>query len=146
MPNHIRRERGGENLKKNIVKCHCGARATLRPASAVHGDRALIEHLFVCSRYPKCDSYVGVHRNTLKPMGTLANSELRIKRIAAHKAFNTLWESGLMKKWQAYKWMAAKFALNSKQAHIAMFSEYMCDELISTCKQAMENNNICQNP
>jgi len=127
-------------LKKNIVKCHCGARAMLRPASVVHGDKAKNEYLYICSRYPACDSYVGVHKKTLKPLGTLADKALRIKRIETHKAFNQLWESGLMKKWQAYKWMEAKFGLNSQQAHIAKFSEYMCNELIALCENSFKKN------
>jgi len=126
-------------LKRNIVKCHCGAHAALRPASVVHGGKAKGEYLYVCSRYPACDSYVGIHRASLKPLGTLAGKELRGKRIEAHKVFNLLWESGLMKKWQAYKWMEAKFGLCGRQAHIAKFSEYMCDELISVCEQVLQN-------
>lgn len=128
------------NMKKDIVKCHCGAHAVLRSASVVHGQKASEEYLYVCSRYPACDSYVGVHKNSLKPLGTLAGKELRCKRMEAHRVFNRLWESGLMKKWQAYKWMEAKFGLNSKQAHIAKFSEYMCDELIAVSEQALRNN------
>ena len=129
-------------MKKNIVKCHCGAQAMKRPASVVHGDRAKGEYLYICSRYPACDSYVGSHKKSLKPMGTLANKELRAKRIEAHRVFNLMWESGIMEKWQAYKWMAAKFGMHSEQAHIAKFSEYMCNELIIVCKQALQNNNI----
>lgn len=129
-------------MKKDIVKCHCGARATLRPGTVVHGDKAKVEYLYVCSRYPLCDSYVGVHNNSLKPLGTLAGKELRGKRIEAHKVFNLLWESGMMKKWQAYKWMEAKFGISSQQAHIAKFSERMCDELITICGLALQNNNI----
>lgn len=129
-------------MKKNVVKCHCGAHAARRPASVVHGDKAIEDFLFVCSRYPACDSYVGVHRNSSRPLGTLAGKELRCKRIEAHRVFNQLWESGLMKKWQAYKWMEAKLGLNSQQAHVARFSSYMCDELISVCKQTLENNHM----
>jgi len=129
-------------LKRTIIKCHCGAHAQKRPASVVHGDKANGEYLYVCSRYPACDSYVGVHKKSLKPLGTLAGRELRGKRIEAHKYFNRLWESGIMKKWQAYKWMEGKFGLNSQQAHIAEFSEYMCGELIAECKRALKNNNI----
>jgi len=127
-------------LKKNIVKCHCGACAMLRPASVVHGDKAGKEYLYICSRYPACDSYVGVHKKSKQPLGTLADKSLRAKRIQAHKVFNRLWESGTMKKWQAYKWMEAKFGLNSQQAHIAKFSEYMCNELIALCEKSFQNS------
>lgn len=127
-------------MKKNTVKCHCGAHAVLRPASVVYGSKANNEYLYVCARYPACDSYVGVHKKSLKPLGTLADRELRSKRIQAHKVFNQLWMSGMMQKWQAYKWMQAKLGLNSEQAHIAKFSVYMCDELISICEQVLKNN------
>ena len=128
-------------MKKKTIKCpYCGAQAVIRPASVVHGESAWEEFLCVCSRYPACDSYVGVHTKTMQPKGTLANGDLRHKRIMAHKAFNLFWTSGLMSKWQAYKWLQAKFGLNANQAHIGKFSEIMCDELISICKQAGENN------
>lgn len=66
-------------------------------------------------------------------MGTLANGDLRHKRILAHKAFDPLWKSGRMKKWQAYAWLQAMLGLNEEQTHIAKFSEYMCDQVISLC-------------
>ncbi len=128
-------------MKKTKIKCpYCGAKATLHPSSYVYGKAAKAgSYLYVCDRFPKCDSYVGAHIKSKEPMGTLANGELRNKRIQAHKAFDRIWKSGIMKKWQAYKWMEGKLALNSKQAHIGMFSEYMCDTLITACNQAYDN-------
>lgn len=75
-------------------------------------------------------------------MGTLADGNLRNKRIQAHKAFDTMWKCGAMTKWQAYKWLQGKFSLNSDQAHIAKFGEYMCDQLILECNNAYKNMNI----
>jgi len=134
--------RRDEKMKRKIIKCHCGAHAMKRPASVVHGDKAQGKYLYICSRYPACDSYVGVHKKNLEPLGTLANKEMRLKRIEAHRIFNRLWESGLMKKWEAYSWLAATLCLNRQQAHIALFSVYMCNEVIAECKRALKNNNI----
>jgi hypothetical protein len=72
-------------------------------------------------------------------MGSLADADLRHKRIEAHKAFNWLWESGLMTKAQAYKWMQAKLGIRSEHAHIAKFSYYMCDQLIQICNESRQN-------
>ena len=72
-------------------------------------------------------------------MGTLANGDLRHKRMEAHKAFNWMWDSGLMSKRQAYRWMQAKLGLPEEQAHIAKFGEYLCDQLIAICQQTQEN-------
>ncbi len=41
---------------------------------------------------------------------------------------------------QAYKWMQAKLGLSKQQAHIAMFSDYRCDQLIQACYEARKNN------
>ena len=130
--------------KRKQIHCpYCGAKATLRPSSAVYGDAAKTDgYLYVCDRYPKCDSYVGAHKKTKLPMGTLANGNLRNKRIQAHKAFDWMWKSGLMTKWQAHKWMQGKLDLSDEQAHIAMFSEYMCDRLIAECNKAYKNQQM----
>jgi len=132
-------------MKKKSIKCpYCGRTAVLRDASYVYGDKAIERYVYVCSRYPACNSYVGVHENTLLPKGTLANGDLRSKRISAHKAFDLIWKTGIMKKAEAYRWMQYKFGLTSQQAHIGLFSEYMCDQLIQECEKTLQNNNaVC---
>lgn len=66
-------------------------------------------------------------------MGTLANGELRHKRILAHRAFNRLWQEGYMGKQAAYRWLQVQLGLPESMAHIAMFSEYLCDRVIALC-------------
>ncbi|WP_326975340.1 zinc-finger-containing protein [Caproicibacter sp. BJN0012] len=126
-------------LKRIQIKCpYCGAQAVLRPASVVYGKetKSKESYLYVCSRWPQCDAYVGTHRKDLSPMGTLANGDLRHKRILAHKALESLWKSSRMEKRQAYVWLQAKLGLNSQQTHIAKFSEFMCDQVIAVCSEA----------
>ena len=123
-------------MKRVNIRCpYCGSRALLRPASVVYGPRAADPAVpyYVCARYPACDSYVAAHRDTHLPMGTLANRPLRRKRIDAHRAFNRLWESGLMTKKQAYLWLQAKLGLPKQEAHIGKFSLFRCEEVISLC-------------
>ena len=75
----------------------------MHPASFVYGNsRSAGSYLYVCDRYPACNSYVAAHRATRQPMGSLADGELRHKRIQAHRAFDRLWRSGLMTKKEAY--------------------------------------------
>lgn len=80
-------------MKRVNIKCpYCGSRALLRPASVVYGPKAinLSAPYYVCAHYPACDSYVATHRDNRLPMGTLANAELRRKRIQAHVALGRL--------------------------------------------------------
>lgn len=80
--------------KQQNVKCpYCGRPAILRDAAYVYKENALDKHLYVCSGYPECDSYVGVHAGTMKPKGTLANGDLRHKRIETHRLFDAIWKT-----------------------------------------------------
>lgn len=88
-------------MKRVNIKCpYCGSWALPRPASVICGSKAAdpAAPYYVCARYPACDSYVAAHKDTRLPMGTLADSALRRKRIETHRAFSRLWEDGLMTK------------------------------------------------
>ena len=76
--------------KPKIIRCpYCGGTAILRDASFVYGTHSHGGQVYVCSHYPSCNSYVGVHPGTKIPKGTLANRELRQKRIQAHRIFRS---------------------------------------------------------
>lgn len=128
-------------MKKHTIRCpYCGGTAVLKDAAFVYGNKSHGGKLYVCSNYPVCDAYVGVHSDTTIPKGTLANKSLREKRIQAHRAFDQIWKRGILTKPEAYHWIADKFGLNTKQAHIGNFSEYMCDQLIRESKKVLYNN------
>lgn len=123
-------------MKRVNIKCpYCGSRALLRPASVVYGGRAVDPSApyYVCARYPACDSYVAAHKDNRLPMGTLANADLRRKRIQAHTAFDHLWKEGRMSKRQAYLWLQAKLDLPEQDAHIGRFSTFRCEQVIQLC-------------
>lgn len=130
--------------KKHLtVKCpYCGRQAILRDASYVYKEQTLDKYLYVCSGYPECDSYVGVHANTLHPKGSLANGDLRHKRIETHRLFDAIWKNGIFSRKEAYRWMQDKFSLTSRQAHIGQFSDYRCDCLMDECRKILKNNHV----
>lgn len=114
-----------------VICPYCHRKAVLRPASDLFGNHATGKDLlYVCAGYPRCDAYVGVHAKTLKPLGTLANRSLRIKRVQAHKAFDTLWQQGPFTRRGAYQLLRLRFGLTEEDAHIGKFSEEMCEETI----------------
>lgn len=144
MSKHTQKE-GGIKMKKKIkpIRCpYCGHTAVLRKASSVYKNRAIEEYLYVCSNYPACDSYVGVHKGTMIPKGSLANSGLRHRRIVAHRYFDSIWKNGIMTKKNAYCWLQDIFSLSSEQAHIGQFSDYMCEQVIKESKRVLENHKI----
>ena len=71
-------------------------------------------------------------------MGTLANGDLRHKRIEAHRALNKVVQAGIMTKHGAYIWLQNKLCLREKDMHIAKFSLYYCEETIRVCNELAE--------
>lgn len=128
--------------QKRITCPYCGAHAVLQKGSFVYGIGSKEEYVYVCSNYPKCDAYVGVHAGTKNPKGTLANSELRNKRIKTHKVFDLLWKCRLMTKKEAYRWIAYSMGIPFDMGHIGCFSEYRCDELVKICRDFLISRNI----
>lgn len=127
-------------MKRVNIKCpYCGSQAYLQPAKVVYGDRTRdpAAKVYVCARYPACDSYVSAYRATLLPMGTLANRPLRRKRIMAHDALDRLCAAGYMTKTEAYHWLQVQMGLPESEAHIAKFSELRCQQVFDLCEQFM---------
>ena len=121
------------------IRCPvCGAMAILKPASEVYGEPARTDRMYVCSNYPGCRSYVSTYPGTNIPMGTLADGDLRNLRIQAHRKFDEVWKSGIMSRNSAYRWMADYFGIPLGEAHIAMFGEYRCRELIRECERVLQ--------
>ena len=128
---------------QTTLKCqYCGRTAVLRKASYVHKDASDNEYLYVCSGYPNCDAYVGVHAGTRLPKGTLADAKLRRKRIETHQVFDAIWKNGILTKKDAYRWMRDTFCLSTAQAHIGHFSHYLCGRLIDESRKILQNNHI----
>lgn len=129
--------------KRIKIKCpYCGGNGVLKKATDVYGNNALEEYIYVCSNYPECDSYVGVHKGTMIPKGTMANGDLRNKRIKVHKVFDFVWKSGIMTRKEAYRWLSYTLCLPFGKTHIGSFSEYMCDKTIELCEKILKNNNL----
>lgn len=81
-------------MKQKPIRCpYCGSTAILKDASYVYGSKSKGGKVYVCSRYPECNSYVGVHPGTNIAKGTLADKQLRFKRIQAHQTFDQIWKN-----------------------------------------------------
>lgn len=120
---------------------YCGRISVLRPAEYVYGKASSTPEgkLYVCSGYPACQAYVGVHEGTLKPKGTLADGELRNKRIQAHRVMERIVRSGCMSRNDVYWWLSSRLNLPFKETHIGYFSDYYCEQTIAECEHILKN-------
>jgi len=82
-----------------------------------------------------CDTSVGCHPGTERPLGIMANKELRLLRSAAHKAFDPLWTRNIMSRKKAYAWLAKKLKITVFECHIGMFNIKTCNRVIEGMKR-----------
>jgi hypothetical protein len=58
---------------------------------------------------------------------------LRAARCRAHNAFDPIWQSGEMKRSEAYVWLGKQLGVRTYKAHIKRMDEAMCDRVIEIC-------------
>jgi ribosomal protein L37AE/L43A len=96
-------------------------------------------------RCEPCDAQVGTHKGTQKPLGTLANSELRKARQQAHAFFERMWKNQAVShnekksyyRNNAYRWLAKE--MNVESCHIGMFDLDNCKKVIELCSKQMKS-------
>lgn len=123
---------------------YCGMTAVRVDSAEVYGGRSFGD-ILKCPG--SCDAYVGVHQTSGKPLGTLANAELRKWRQKAHAAFDPLWHRKLQKRraergegyrkvWargSGYKWLRLQMGMSAKECHISMMNVEQCKQVVEVC-------------
>jgi hypothetical protein len=110
------------------VDCpYCGGIAEFVDSKEVYGRSCGM--IYLCR---PCKAYVGTHNRSNKPLGRLANAELRRLRNAAHSHFDPIWKQGRFKgrRNAAYQWLAKKMDLTVGETHIAMFDVEQCRSVV----------------
>ena len=120
------------------VKCpYCGADAKLVDSAIVYHGHSY-GNIWLCK---PCDAYCGVHKNDNqnRPLGRLANKELREWKVKAHAAFDPLWKSKQMPRGKAYGLLQKLMNLGTEHAHIGLFDVDQCKTLIEKLKEYHDN-------
>jgi ABC-type transport system involved in Fe-S cluster assembly fused permease/ATPase subunit len=71
----------------------------------------------------------------MKPLGRLANKELRQAKVNAHNYFDLLWKNGEMNRKDAYKWLAEQLKISFDKCHIGMFDVDMCKKVVECIRE-----------
>ena len=140
-------------LQKEVeeLKCpYCGGKAHLRDASSIYHSFKYKGKMFVCENFPKCDSYVGCHPNTTKPLGRMANKKLRTMKSKAHEYFDPLWKKRVFarkkslsyNRTKAYQWLAEQLDLPESKCHIGLFDVDMCRKVMDVCSKKQIEEDI----
>lgn len=125
---------------EEVMKCpYCGEEVILRKSNYVYNNNKYLGYMWVCADFPKCDSYVGCHPNTTRPLGVIADRNLRRLKTLAHRSFDPIWKGGDMNRRQAYTWLSKQLGIETKDCHIGMFNENLCKRTIEVCHNYFNN-------
>lgn len=123
---------------------YCGEKTEYVDSEAVYGKGNSYGMIYLCR---PCKAYVGVHKNTNKALGRLADSALRYWKKKAHEVFDKLWqrkmeESKLQKfvaRNKAYKWLAGELEIDEDYCHIGYFDVDQCKQVYYLCKKYIKD-------
>lgn len=105
----------------------------LRTTQKFHYRNGQPRKFWGCSRWPDCNACHGAHPDG-KPVGRPGTPEEKKARQAAHAAFDPIWQKGMMKRKQAYKWLARELGFE-KDCHIGSFDVLMCKKVVEVCER-----------
>lgn len=125
----------------NVICPYCNRSAVLVTGSVIYPHRPDL----VAKRFWYCatdKAWVGVHPPSkrwnptgLKPLGRLANAELRAAKQKAHAAFDPIWKSGRMHRTEAYAWLAGEIGLAVADCHIGELDVDGCKAVVAAVER-----------
>lgn len=121
----------------NVTCPYCNQPAQLVGGNGLYPNRPDLAHkrFWLCA---KDAAWVGCHPGTERPLGQLANYELRQAKMEAHVVFDPLWKLGYMKRRDAYSWLASQLGIET--AHIGEFDVETCRRVVEICRREIGNS------
>jgi hypothetical protein len=115
------------------MKCpYCAGSAPLVTGEAIYPHRPDLfkKKFYLCK---PCNAYVGCHSTGSgeKPLGRLANAELRREKQKVHAVIDPVWKSGNLSRKEVYAALAVFMGLQKHETHVGMFD-------IEQCKKAQQ--------
>lgn len=133
---------------------YCGQFSKKVSGEAIYPHRPDLFHKVFYQCQP-CDAYVGTHPGADKPLGRLADSELRTWKKRAHAAFDPIWQERFevrrqkdprykkgMARGGRYKKLADLMGIPRDECHIGMFDIERCKQAIAVCQSGALQNDL----
>ncbi len=133
-------QKAGQSEQRPVKCPYCHKAAMLVTGEDIYAHRPDLRELSFWRCAP-CKAYVGCHKagfgqgDGTRPLGRLANAELRKARNAAHAAFDPMWKTGEIKRLKAYRWLADQLGIAVAKTHIADFGMDMCQRVVMVCRR-----------
>jgi len=83
-----------------------------------------------------CKGYVGTHRKTAIPLGSIVSKEVKTARSKIHSLIDPLWKSGKIRRTHLYSKISAKIGKNFHTANIRTLQE--AESIYHVCSNLKE--------
>lgn len=111
---------------------YCGKEAPWVENKAIYGKNYGISYMgYYCQ---PCNVYVGCHNNTRKPLGTMANKELREWRMKAHAAIDPIWKQRKLPRGVVYNRLKKMFG---REIHVGESDIAICQAIITRISEIL---------
>lgn len=125
------------SIMKGEICPYCGAKPELIDSAEIYNGTSF-GPIYICR---PCNAYVGVHKFTNKPLGRLANAELRELKKQAHEVFDKIWKLKYKRgRHQAYYWLSKQMNRPFNYTHIGMMNCDECQEVINLSNNYLSAN------
>jgi hypothetical protein len=116
---------GERNSMKKIICQYCSNEAKEVTGKEIYPHRKDLYNLKFYQCEP-CNAYVGCHRKSGVPFGTLANANTRKARNKAHAHFDKFWKGRKMDRKDCYILLSHFMGISVKKTHIGNFNVEQC--------------------
>lgn len=119
-------------MTETLICPKCTAPMVLRETKRFTHRNGSPRKFYGCTNWPECNCTHGAHPDG-SPLGTPADDETKLARIAAHDAFDRLWKpelGGRCSRNKAYRVMQDLMGMTCDEAHIGKFTKEQCEELV----------------
>lgn len=129
---------GPDHFEQFAPDCpYCGKRSVVATGAKVYPNRPDLSDGWYFACWP-CRAWVGTHERSGKPLGRLANAELRSAKQRAHAVFDPLWKAKMRRdkvsqkvaRGAGYTWLADQLGIKPEDCHIGEFSVEQCEEVV----------------
>lgn len=129
------------DLRPVVICPYCNNNALLAKGSQIY----LKSDYFKDNKYywicHVCEAWTGCHKNSGRPLGTPAKSNLRELRKKVHLKFDHYWKKEKMSRNEAYLWLCRKLKCSICECHIGYFDEAMCTRALEMFDTLKISNN-----
>ncbi|USL16590.1 MULTISPECIES: zinc-finger-containing protein [Bacillus cereus group] len=116
-------------------KCtFCNGEVVLTSNKELYGKEYGNGKCYLCR---KCKASVGTHNGTTRPLGILANREMKILKKTCHDLFDITWKNKILNRTEAYKRLARLLGIKQEDCH---FGHFEIDMLINAIKVLSDSN------